>query len=327
MSAFKPLVAVIVTFNRLDKLKLTVSKTLANAFYRIVIVNNASTDGTSEWLASLADERLDILHSSTNLGGAGGFNLGFSHIAHKLPEAQWLVCFDDDAYPEDNVVETFQQVDIPNDVGSLAAAVYLPDGKRISEMNRPSHNPFWHLKSFFGTAVGQGRMGFHIDDALYQTSTPIEIDSSSFVGCFIRVDNIRTGKIGLPRSELFIYADDIIYVLDSRKAGFKHWFVPSIRFHHDCETLINQQDIYHPLWKVYYTYRNRLELYRIASGLFYPLVLIIKIPSFLLSYRYYEKHEQKKFLQLTLRAIWDGVKRDFRKSHSEIVSLSNLNNN
>ena len=32
----------------------------------------------------------------------------------------------------------------------------------------------------------------------------------------------------------------------------------------------------------YFTYRNGLEMYRIASGWFYPLILLIKIPAFFL---------------------------------------------
>jgi rhamnopyranosyl-N-acetylglucosaminyl-diphospho-decaprenol beta-1,3/1,4-galactofuranosyltransferase len=322
VSAPRNLVAVIVTFNRLDKLKLALEKTLENAFHRIIVVNNASTDDTATWLDTQTDERLVIIHSKVNLGGAGGFNLGFGHAAEKLPKADWLVCFDDDAFPEVDIVEKFNVLSIPDDVGSMAGAVYLPTG-RISEMNRPSRNPFWHLTEFLGTIRG-GRHGFHIDDECYEKLQPTDVDTSSFVGCFVRLSLIREKNIGLPRSELFIYADDIIYVLELRKAGFRHWFVPSLKFEHDCETLINQQDVYHPLWRAYYVQRNRLEMYRVASGFFYPLILLVKIPAFFLSYRLYEKFEQKKFLSVTRSAVWDGIRRDYSKSHQEVVALSTI---
>ena len=316
------LVAVIVTFNRLEKLKETLEQTRKNTFYRIIVVNNCSTDGTGEWLDTLNDPNLVVIHSATNGGGAGGFHQGFRYAAEQLPEAQWLVCFDDDAYPEGRFVDTFNALDIPEEVGSLAAAVYLPDG-RISEMNRPSLNPFWHLKEFF-SAAAKGRHGFHIDDSQYRLDQPMDVDASSFVGCFVRLSLIREGHIGLPRSELFIYADDIIYVLEMRRAGFRHWFVPTLVFNHDCLTLVNQQDVYHPLWKVYYTFRNRLEMYRIASGLFYPFILLIKIPKCFLTVRLYEKQERKLFLSITATAIWDGVWRRYTRSHREVVALSTL---
>ena len=316
------LVAVIVTFNRMDKLPETVHHTLAQNFHRIIVVNNCSTDSTAQWLDGLDDNRLVIIHSVSNQGGAGGFHQGFRYAAQEIPEAEWLVCFDDDAYPKAGVVENFDLLNIPDDVGSLAAAVYLPDG-RISEMNRPSMNPFWHLKQLFG-AASKGRQGFHVDDSSYEGTTTEEVDASSFVGCFIRLSLIREMKIGLPRAELFIYADDIIYLLELRRAGFRHLFVPSITFVHDCQTLINQRDVYHPLWKVYYTFRNRLETYRIAAGVFYPLVLLIKVPQFFLTFRHYEQHERKLFLRIAATAVWDGILRIYTKTHAQVVELSTL---
>lgn len=316
------LVAVIVTFNRLAMLRQTLEHTLGKGFHKIIIVNNCSTDGTGGWLDSLDHKSLAIIHTENNQGGAGGFKLGFIYAAENLPEADWLVCFDDDAHPEGDITATFHALDIPADVGSMAAAVYLPDGN-ISEMNRPSRNPFWHLQAFLAASV-KGRHGFHIDDEKYQLDEPIEIDASSFVGCFIRLSLIRSRQIGLPRSELFIYADDIIYVLELRKAGFRHWFVPTITFSHDCQTLVNQQSVYHPLWKAYYTFRNGLEMYRIASGLLYPLILLIKIPKFFLSVRFYKKYERRKFLAITAHAVWDGIRRDYSKNHKQVVALSKL---
>ena len=314
------LVAVIVTYNRLDKLKQTIERSRHCSFYRTVVVNNCSSDGTAEWLDSLQDDNLVVIHSAVNGGGAGGFNLGFRYVTEQVPESDWLVCYDDDAFPVDDIAARFNALRIPPDVGSLAAAVYLPDG-RISEMNRPSHNPFWHVREFIGAFL-KGRHGFHVSNQDYLVDEPMDIDASSFVGCFIRLDNIRKGHIGLPRSELFIYADDIIYVLEARRAGFRHWFVPTIVFQHDCQTLVGQQDVYHPLWKVYYTFRNRLEMYRIASGLLYPVILLIKIPTMFISVRFYEPRERRTFLSIAARAIWDGLRRDYRKSHAEVVALS-----
>ncbi len=313
-------VAVIVTFNRLEKLQTTLAHTLTQPFSKVVVVDNCSTDGTRQWLQEQQDERLLVLYNEQNLGGAGGFHRGFEYAALELPEADWLVCFDDDAFPQEGMLERFNKLNIPEDVGSLGGAVYLPSG-RISEMNRPSLNPFWHLRKLIGTAI-QGRHGFHVSDEDYNRDTTMDIDTSSFVGCFVRLALIREGKIGLPRSELFIYADDIIYVLELRKRGYRHWFAPMLKFTHDCQTLIDQRDVYHPLWKVYYTFRNRLELYRLTAGLLYPLVLVVKVPGFFLTVRHYEPDERMLFLHTTRIAVWDGVRRDYCKSHSEVVRLS-----
>jgi GT2 family glycosyltransferase len=316
--------AVIVTYNRLDQLKVTLEKTLAQPFHAVVVVDNRSTDGTGAWLDAQDNARLHVIHSPENLGGAGGFHQGFDYAANRLPEADWLVAFDDDAFPQPGTLEQFQALEIPDEVGSVAAAVYLPDG-RISEMNRPSVNPFWHLSEFFSTSL-KGRGGFHVSDEDYKRREHREIDASSFVGFFLRLSLIREGRIGLPRSELFIYADDIIYVLEMRKSGVKHWFVPWLEFSHDCQTLIGQKDVYRPLWRVYYVFRNRLEMYRIASGMFYILVLLVKVPQFFLAARFYERFERRRFLAVTAKAINHGLTRKFAATFDEIVDFSQRSN-
>ena len=153
----------------------------------------------------------------------------------------------------------------------------------------------------------------------------MEVDASSFVGCFVRLSLIRDGVIGLPRSELFIYADDIIYVLETRRAGLKHYFVPQLRFVHDCETLLEQKQVYNPLWKAYYTFRNGLELYRVASGAWFPLVVMIKIPLILLTVRFYDKTQRQRFLSIASTAIYDGLRRDYSKTHDAVVALGRNN--
>ena len=316
----KTIVAVIVTFNRIEALKITMENTFKQPFHKVIVVNNVSTDGTGEWLDSLSEERLVIIHSETNQGGAGGFHQGFRYAAEQLPQADWLLCYDDDAYPEEGALDGFQAMEIPPDVGGVAGAVYLPNGQ-ISEMNRPSKNPFWHLNELVSAAV-KGRHGFHINDEDYSLNSPMEIDASSFVGFFLRLSLIREGHIGLPMSELFIYADDIIYVLEMRKAGFRHLFAPTLEFNHDCQTLVEQRDVYHPLWKVYYVFRNRLEMYRVASGLFYPLILLIKIPKCFWTAWYYPSGERGLFLKITAKAVWDGVRRNYSKTHAQIVAIS-----
>ena len=69
----KNTVAVIVTFNRLDKLKEALRYTLEQPFYRVVVVNNCSTDGTREWLDGHSDQRLHLIHTEQNLGAPAVF--------------------------------------------------------------------------------------------------------------------------------------------------------------------------------------------------------------------------------------------------------------
>lgn len=310
------LAAVIVSFNRFEQLKKGIAAVLAEPVAGVVIVDNGSTDGSREWLADLQDSRIRVLMPERNLGGAGGFEIGFREALEAF-SPDWLVCFDDDARPEKGALATFLQRDLA-DIDAAAAAVYYPDG-RICEMNRPSWNPFWHVRLLCRTALGvltgRSRQGFHLPDEQYASQEALEIDSSSFVGCFVCADAVR--RVGLPRGELFIYGDDIIYTLNLRKRGGRHLFLSDVRFVHDCSTFSGKVVTYQPLWKAYYTYRNGLEMYRIAAGWWFPLVVPIKIGSWLLAARHYK--EKRQYLSLCHLAIWDAMKRNFSRSHDEIT--------
>ncbi|MDD2267530.1 glycosyltransferase [Sulfuricurvum sp.] len=306
--------SVIVTFNRLEKLKLTVQKTLDEEINYLIIINNASTDETKKWLDSLLDYRLRIIHLETNIGGAGGFHVGFKEVTDNT-DADWLVCYDDDAYPQKDSIKLFKSIALPKEAGSIAAAVYSPN-HQIVNMNRPGINPFWHWDRVI-SFLFHGRKSIHIQDNMYHTEQYYEIDASSFVGYFVQTDIVKT--VGLPRKELFIYADDVLYTLQVRKAGFKHYFFPTLKFIHDCNTIIQDNKTISPLWKVYYIYRNNLELYRMMAGIFFYPLALVKIFSWWRKEKHYNNPVLYKKILFT--AIKDAFKKDFSKSHVEILTL------
>ncbi len=65
--------AVILTHNRLSLLKRCVAAVRAQTrpLDAIIVVDNASTDGTREWLAQESD--LKVITAQANLGGPAGF--------------------------------------------------------------------------------------------------------------------------------------------------------------------------------------------------------------------------------------------------------------
>jgi GT2 family glycosyltransferase len=304
--------AIIVTFNRLEKLKLTIQRSMGESFDKIIIVNNNSSDGTQEYLDSLKNNQLIIRHLDNNIGGAGGFHVGFE-VALEKTSADWIVCYDDDSYPQKGTIDKFRNLKLDG-ISAIAAAVYLPNGD-ISVMNKVRFNPFRSIRSFFDTFIK--RIPIYVSEEVYKKELPCQIDASTFVGFFVRADVVR--QIGLPRTELFIYADDLIYTLGMTSKGHKHMFIPSVKFTHDCTTLVNENDVYDPIWKVYYTYRNRIEMYRVSSRWLYLPITLLQINSWIRQKKYYEN--QELYLRLLKTAIIDALKRDFTKSHSDILEI------
>lgn len=318
------LAALVVTHNRIDKLRTTVERLLAEAVDLVMVVDNASSDGTATWLAGLGDPRLHLLSLPVNSGGAGGFAAGLAEISRRF-DPDWTVLMDDDARPAPGAMEDFRaRAASLAPYEAVAAGVYYPDG-RICDMNRPSRNPFWHLADFLRTLTG-GREGFHVTDAAYdpaKAETPQPIDATSFVGFFLSRAGLARG--GLPDARLFIYGDDVIYTLTLVARGAQLAFLPAIRFEHDCSTYVPQGgDIYRPLWKVYFNYRNSLLAYRLAAGplFFWPVLCIAAV-----KWRIRARHagaDRPTYLALWRLALRDAVLGDLSRPPQDIFRLAQL---
>jgi GT2 family glycosyltransferase len=119
---------VVVTYNRLRMLERCVSSVLANTTdveFEVVVWNNASDDGTTEYLDAVAahDPRVRVLHSSENVGLNG--------VARGVREARgvYIVEMDDDVLdlPPGWLAEMIRVFDAVPRAGYLAANVVVND--------------------------------------------------------------------------------------------------------------------------------------------------------------------------------------------------------
>jgi rhamnopyranosyl-N-acetylglucosaminyl-diphospho-decaprenol beta-1,3/1,4-galactofuranosyltransferase len=88
--------AVVVTFNRKELLCECLDALLAQTYpvSRIVLIDNASSDGTAELLAEkgyLENEIFDYLRLPVNSGGAGGFHEGVKRAFEAGFDWLWLM--------------------------------------------------------------------------------------------------------------------------------------------------------------------------------------------------------------------------------------------
>src|SRR5665213_1350208 len=92
----QPLVSVIVpTRDRVQILRAAVASVLRQSAtnFELIVVDDASTDGTSSYLAELAtmDKRVRVVRNAAPKGGAGARNEGISHA-----RGEWIAFLDDD---------------------------------------------------------------------------------------------------------------------------------------------------------------------------------------------------------------------------------------
>lgn len=187
-------VAVVVTWNRRTLLEesLAALADQSHGLDGVVVVDNASTDGTSD----LLDERythLDVVHLRENTGGAGGFAVGIERALTHDPDLVWLL--DDDTVPTPTAAEGLVRAWAEYDdrrPAVLASRVVWTDG-RDHPMNTPRRKP------------GASR---HESDAAAEVGC-VPIRSASFVSimCDARVVRER----GLPVADYFLWNDDFEY--------------------------------------------------------------------------------------------------------------------
>jgi rhamnopyranosyl-N-acetylglucosaminyl-diphospho-decaprenol beta-1,3/1,4-galactofuranosyltransferase len=196
--------AVVLTFNRrallIECLRALLAQT--HPVDRIVLVDNASTDGTPEALrAAGLLERVDYRPLERNLGSSGGFHAG---IGAALEERwDWIWVMDDDAEPHPDALERLLASPAARDASTavLATAVVDPDGEIEARVQRG----FFH-----------GRMRPLPREAYVPGTTP-EVDYVSFVGMLVRGECARATDP--PKADFFIWGDDLEYCLRLRRCG------------------------------------------------------------------------------------------------------------
>ena len=233
---------VIVTYNRLDKLK----KCIENASnqnisaHHIIIINNASTDGTTNFLGEESFRQMPyvIVNMPENTGGAGGFAKGVE-IARQLRD-DWVLLIDDDAMlKKDYVEEILKNKD--SDVLAYSGSVLEADKLSLYHRRRVRLSPTY------------AEVDVSVDE--YKKEY-FDYDLSSFCGLFISMNLIN--KIGLPKRDFFIWYDDTEYSLRIREhSAIRNINAAQLRH----EIVVNQNgdvELHKMKWKDYYGLRNRL---------------------------------------------------------------------
>ena len=191
-------VAVVVTYNREDLLPKTLAGIASGERVpaAVVIVDNASTDGTAEYLRTLDYELpVDCIRLEKNMGGAGGFAVGIDRALERHnPDLVWVM--DDDTEPTENtlseaVAAWLNYSPVPSQRPAVVASRVVWTNGEDHPMNTP--------RTMF--AAGEQR------HARAQAVGARPIRSASFVSILMDAQAIRRNG-GLPIAEFFIWNDD-----------------------------------------------------------------------------------------------------------------------
>lgn len=233
---------VIVTYNRLELLKECIEavNNQKKKFDNVVIVDNASTDGTIEYLHQ-CEKKYHVMYEEKNGGGAKGFKDGVEYV-HRSIQTDWILLIDDDAILDSEYLKNIDTFISLNSEYKAVSGTVRTDGK-IDITHRKRLNS----SILFSINV--------VPEIEYEKES-FEYDLSSFCGLLFSADLIS--EIGYPKAEYFIWYDDSEYSLRLRKKT-KIANVNNAWLNHKTKKAIQKDQLN---WKGYYGIRNMGDIVR-----------------------------------------------------------------
>lgn len=227
---------VIVTYNRIELLKECLEACLNQTvpFNDIFVVNNASTDGTTEYLKKNKNKKIHVINSDVNLGGAGGFYLAIEKAS--TFDLDYLLIIDDDAIIDQKYNEYIVPYMDKDNIFAFSGIVKTDD--LIQYEHRRHMNNHFKCKNSTNDEYEKEYFDYEL---------------ATFCGLYVSVDLIK--KIGLPEKEFFIWFDDTEYSIRINKYS-KIRNINKAYLNHKTKIVVNSG--YN--WKSYYSIRNQIVI-------------------------------------------------------------------
>lgn len=253
MTTFPGLMIIVVNYNlKDDTIECLESLVQAGAqLGQIIVVDNASSDGSVEALLERFGEELEIIRAKENRGYPHALNLGIPRALEL--GAQWALLLNNDTVVAgDFLAELYHATQVGTE--------YAMFGPLILYFNAPE--VIWYLgyRLVPGTLIGIGSYrGKQVTDRLPQLM-PMDL----MHGCAMMVRKDVFETIGLFDDSQLIYGDDADFSLRANKAGFKAAAVTRAKIWHKVSLTMGRQK---PKTR-YLRIRNTIAFYRrYAAGM------------------------------------------------------------
>jgi len=241
----------------LESIKSNYSKELEKKEFEIIVVDNASTDGSSSAISNFQFSvyNLKLIQSKENLGFGKGCNLGA-----KSATGRYLLFLNSDTQVLDNgFLKMIEYLDKNNKVGVLGGKIRNNDGSL-----QPSAGKFYNLFNLSLMLLGFERLGF-------LRSSPEKIEKVDWVsGACMMIRKEIFKKLSGFDEELFMYVEDMEICFRAWKLGYETYFYPNIKLSHKSHGSSNRTfaiiNIYKGILYFYSKHKTRLE-YKIAKAL------------------------------------------------------------
>jgi hypothetical protein len=216
---------------------------LAYPNFRLLVVDNGSTDGSEGILRKRLPE-IDIIQTGSNLGFAGGNNVGIKYALERGADYIWLL-------NNDTVVDEYALASLVGELEKNAGAGIAVS--RIYFFSRPKI--IWFAG---GIWTPTRHLAVHRGLNEEDTGQYADIGETDFAtGCSLLFKSRLISEIGHLKEDYFLYWEDVDWCLSARKRGWKILYVPESRVWHKVSASVeNNSQVQN-----YYYFRSGLLFY------------------------------------------------------------------
>lgn len=195
--------------------------------FEIIVVDNASSDGTSE---AISNEKINytFIQNKTNVGFSKANNIGI-----KKATGRYILFLNSDTEVRENTLETMICfMDKHKDAGAATCKVVMPNGKLDDASHRGFPTPwnafcyFSGLAKLFPKSMVFNGYNFAWKD-LHKMHT---IDAVA--GAFMMVRREAGEQVGWWDEDYFFYGEDLDFCYMLQQKGWKIYYVPTIDILH-----------------------------------------------------------------------------------------------
>lgn len=225
---------IIVNYNTYALTKQTIESVIKKEHtftYEIILVDNASSDGSIEKLQKdfnylINKQTLQVFINEDNLGFAKANNIGI-----RASKGDYVLLLNSDTVIENDCLEKcISKIESDDNIGALGCKVILPDGKLDHACKRgfptPKASLYYLLKLHKKDALKYGQY-----DALHLGEDEVgEVDC--LMGAFMLMPKAVLNKVGILDEDFFMYGEDIDLCYRIKESGHKILYYPKSKITH-----------------------------------------------------------------------------------------------
>jgi GT2 family glycosyltransferase len=259
--------AVILTYNRKEMLHecLKAVTVQTRSCDKILIVDNASTDGTFEMLKERWGHNVEVYSLPKNVGAAGGFNFGM-RMAY-LGGGDFIWVMDDDVIPEAEALERLLR----------ANEILQGHGRSAPFLVSMARSPVGVLTNVPTIDTRHNELAYENWPVLLENGL-VPVRCATFVSILLPRSSLQ--KYGLPIASMFIWGEDTEYTLrmTTEDAGYLvgDSKVVHVRQLAGMIDIRKEQSAYRLAYFFHY-FRNRLYIFKRYSGRRAAITYVLKL--------------------------------------------------